>query len=204
MAIDYSKLKKIREDLKLTQGAMADILGVPIRTYRSYEQGTRDVGTDMLVRICQEFGVSSDELLGVTNEAKQKVATINGRLVFMIPIYNLEQTDFESDFYDIMPEYFDDGKEAKKTIALKVCGESMFPKLENKDILIIRKQDHFRHGDIVVVKYEETNIIRRVIETRKERHLEAINPTYPPIDISDDLINDIQIIGVAKKVIKHL
>lgn len=204
MAIDYSKLKQIRKDLKLTQGGMAEILGIPERTYRSYEQGTRDVGSAMLIRICQEFGVSADEMLGVTSEAKQKVATINGRLVFMIPIYDLDTKDFSKDFYDIMPEYFDDGKEAKKTIAVKVCGESMFPKLENKDILIVRKQDHFHHGDIAVVNYNGINIIRRVIETRKEHHLEAINPTYPPIDISGDLIKSIKIIGIAKKVIKQL
>ena len=204
MAIDYSKLKKIREDLKLTQSGMADILGIPLRTYRSYEQGTRDVGSAILRQICQEFGVSADEMLGVTSEAKQKVATINGRLVFMIPIYDMNTPEFSDDFYDIMPEYFDDGKEAKKTIAIRVSGESMYPKLENKDILVIRKQDHFRHGDIVVVKYNGSNIIRRVIETRKERHLEAINPTYPPIDISGDLVQSIKIIGVVKKVIKQL
>ncbi len=204
MAIDCSKLQKIREDLKLTQGGMADVLQLPLRTYRSYEQGTRDMSSATLRHICQELGVSADELLGVTTEAKQKVATINGRLVFMIPIYDLNTEDFEEDFYDIMPEYFDDGKEAKMTIAIKVCGESMFPKLENKDILVIRKQDHLRHGDIAVVNYKGTNIIRRVIETRKEKHLEAINPTYPPIDISGDLSKNIKIIGVAKKVIKQL
>ncbi len=204
MAIDCSKLQKVREDLKLTQAGMADVLGLPLRTYRSYEQGTRDMSSATLRHICQELGVSADEMLGVTNEAKQKVATINGRLVFMIPIYDLNTQDFDEDFYDIMPEYFDDGKEAKKTIAVRVRGESMFPKLENRDILVIRKQDHFRHGDIVVVNYNGTNMIRRVIETRKERHLEAINPTYPPIDISGDLIQNIEVIGVVKKVIKQL
>lgn len=201
MAIDYDRLKRVREEHHLSVRDMAAALGMPTRTYFSYEAGERDVSTATLLMICEKFGVSADELLGITDVvAKKSIATINGRLVYMIPIYELSSVNFDDDFVDYMPEFFHNMDQAKSTIAINIIGESMFPKLEHGDILIVRRFDNYHSGDILLINHNGTNLIRRVTENKGEYQLEAINPTYPPISFTDD----IKVIGIGAKIIKKL
>lgn len=60
----HERLKIVREDAGLKQPDLAEKLGIPLRTYRSYEQGTRDINTATLKTICETLGVSSDFLIG--------------------------------------------------------------------------------------------------------------------------------------------
>ena len=47
---------------------------------------------------------------------------------------------------------------------VRVSGDSMFPTLKNKEILLLKKYDHsFEYYDIVVVNYKGKKIIKRVI-----------------------------------------
>ena len=56
MAIDFKRLEAARKDLNFTKTDMANLLGINIRTYCSYENGERDIGTAMLLHICNASG----------------------------------------------------------------------------------------------------------------------------------------------------
>lgn len=58
------RLKTVRTDAGLSQKELADKLGMPLRTYGSYERGERDISTAILLSICKTLNVSSDYLLG--------------------------------------------------------------------------------------------------------------------------------------------
>ena len=58
------RLKKARLDAGLSQLELANKLGIPVRTYRSYEHGERALSTSMLLDICKVLNISSDYLLG--------------------------------------------------------------------------------------------------------------------------------------------
>ena len=57
------KLKEVRIKANLTQKEMADLLNLNIRTYGSYERNERKVGTSLVLLICKNLHISSDELL---------------------------------------------------------------------------------------------------------------------------------------------
>lgn len=59
------QLKAIRKRIGQTQEQAAAGLGIPLSTYRSYEQERRDMFSDVIIRMCDYFNVSADELLGV-------------------------------------------------------------------------------------------------------------------------------------------
>ena len=42
-----NKIREARESANLTQKQLADMLGIPARTYGSYERGERDISTDI-------------------------------------------------------------------------------------------------------------------------------------------------------------
>ena len=64
MAIFAERLKLLRNQRKLTQGRMAEILGVSLRMYCRWEAGEAMPYADTLVKIADALQVTADELLG--------------------------------------------------------------------------------------------------------------------------------------------
>ena len=65
----YPRLRDLREDRDLTQTQVADFLGMKQPQYCRYEKGLRDVPTDVLIRLAQYYGTSTDYILGLTNNS---------------------------------------------------------------------------------------------------------------------------------------
>jgi transcriptional regulator with XRE-family HTH domain len=61
------RLKEVREKRKWTQTYVANQMGIAPNTYNNYENDTRGVSEEMLVKIADLFGVSIDYLLGRVN-----------------------------------------------------------------------------------------------------------------------------------------
>ena len=61
------RLKELREDLQLRQDQVAQLMGVNKNAISTYENGTREPSLGMLVRLATLYRVSTDYLLGKTN-----------------------------------------------------------------------------------------------------------------------------------------
>lgn len=57
------QLRKIRMEKHLTQQRLADSVGIALRSYQCYEQGTREPSLYLLTRLADELDVSADVLL---------------------------------------------------------------------------------------------------------------------------------------------
>lgn len=66
----WERIKGLREDKDLTQIDIAKYLNVAQNTYSQYENGKREIPITVLVKICQYFDVSSDYILGLSDEKK--------------------------------------------------------------------------------------------------------------------------------------
>ena len=62
------KLRELRIEKSLTQKEVAKCLGISVTCYAGYEQGYRQPALEMLIEICAYFDVSSDYLLGLSDE----------------------------------------------------------------------------------------------------------------------------------------
>ena len=67
----YRRLRDLREDHDLTQRQLAAILGLTQPQYFRYEQGYRDLPTDILIRLADLYDTSTDYILGRTNMPKK-------------------------------------------------------------------------------------------------------------------------------------
>lgn len=63
------RLKEARKTRKLTQQQVADLLGVPLRTYQNYEREVNDPDTDVLCRLADYYGMTTDYLIGYSDIA---------------------------------------------------------------------------------------------------------------------------------------
>ena len=64
----YQRLRDLREDADLFQKDIARPLQCTQVCYSQYELGKRDIPTDVLIRLADFYHVSTDYLLGRTDE----------------------------------------------------------------------------------------------------------------------------------------
>ena len=61
------KIRFLRESRGYTQAEIADKLGVGRSVYSCYECGTRNISIQLIIKITKIYNVTSDFLLGLTN-----------------------------------------------------------------------------------------------------------------------------------------
>lgn len=61
-------LRALREDSDLTQSELAEEFNVNQITISQYERGTRQISISMLINYAKKFKVSTDYILGLTND----------------------------------------------------------------------------------------------------------------------------------------
>lgn len=69
--VTYPRIRELREAHGLTQRQLADMLGMHQPQYFRYEQGSRDLPTELLIRLSGIYSVSVDYLLGLTDNPKR-------------------------------------------------------------------------------------------------------------------------------------
>lgn len=57
------RLRAVRMERKFTQQRLADEVGLALRSYQCYEQGTREPSLSMLVNLANTLNVPTDYLL---------------------------------------------------------------------------------------------------------------------------------------------
>lgn len=70
--MQYRKIRDLREDHDLTQTDIAQILSCSQVCYSRYELGSRDIPTDVLIRLSNFYNVSVDYLLGQSENPKRR------------------------------------------------------------------------------------------------------------------------------------
>lgn len=64
----YKRIRELREDHDRTQREIAALLKMPQPQYFRYEQGFRDVPTDILIALADIYNTSTDYILGRTDD----------------------------------------------------------------------------------------------------------------------------------------
>ena len=64
----YRRIRDLREDRDLRQRDVAEFLRCTQVSYSHYELGKRDIPTDVLLRLAEYYGTSTDYLLGLKDE----------------------------------------------------------------------------------------------------------------------------------------
>ena len=63
----YKRIRDLREDHDLTQAKLGELLHCSQRIYSDYERGRCDIPTDILIALADLYQVSTDYLLGRTD-----------------------------------------------------------------------------------------------------------------------------------------
>ena len=79
---------------------------------------------------------------------------------------------------------------------LSVRGNSMAPRIDNGDLVLVKKQDCVENGDIAVVIVDnEDGMLKKVIYDNKCIRLLSFNPYYPEMCFEDFDMSRVKIVG---------
>jgi repressor LexA len=104
------------------------------------------------------------------------------------------------------PDYVDDyvtvdDVKDSGAFALKVKGNSMAPRIEDGDIVVVSPQAEARSGDICVIRVNDEDTLKKVKLEGNYIHLIPLNPEFDPVTVRK---RDVNFIWKVVKLIKEL
>ena len=70
ISVEFPRIRDLREDHDKTQAEIAEYLHLQRTVYRRYELGEREAPSWVIVKLAEYYHVSTDYLLGLTNDAR--------------------------------------------------------------------------------------------------------------------------------------
>ncbi|WP_278968217.1 helix-turn-helix domain-containing protein [Megasphaera elsdenii] len=186
------RITKLRKERDLQQKEVAAAIGMNRIVLNRIELGKRPLRDDEAVALADFFHVTTDYLLkGVTAQPRDKKGVripVLGRVVAGIPIEAVEEI---LDYEEITPELAATGE----FFALQVKGDSMLPKLEEGDVVIVKKQADVETGDIAIVLVNgDEATIKQVKKVNGGIMLYGFNPdVYEPHFYSNQQIEELPV-----------
>ena len=209
------RIKMKREERGITQEELGKVLSLNKSTIQRYEAGKIEkIKLPVIQAMAQVLNVNPDWLVlktddpSIKNDSNIEIIS-TGNNIYNIPIFSSVSAGFGayacSDIIDYMPLYFQNPSDVPDTICIKVQGDSMYPKIEDGDIIVVRRQESVDSGSIAVVLVdEEQGYVKKVIYDRETIELHSINPEYAPKVFKGKDVLRVRVVGLVKKIVKEV
>ena len=195
-----NRLRILRVRKRLTQEELASNLGMSKSTISMYENGKRQpVDLETLEQIADFFNVDLDYITG-RSDIPSSITAVRIRVYGSIPAgIPIEAIEDVIGWEEISPEMIIGGREY---FGLKVKGDSMSPKYQDGDIIIVQKQTYCESGeDCIVYVNDNDATLKKVVMTSECVILQPFNPNYTPqIYAYGDENNSVRVAGVVREI----
>lgn len=193
-----ARIKSAREDLKLTKRELAKRIGVHESSINKYEKGLVDIPLSKISELARVLKVTEAYLMGWEEKSEQPPQGLQipvlGTVAAGIPISAVEDIlDYEEvpQSWESQGEFF----------ALKIKGDSMEPRMESGDVVIVKQQSDANSGDTVIVLVNgDDATCKRLQKTDNGIMLVSTNPKYPPMFYSNEEISTKPVVILGKVV----
>ena len=185
------RLKRRREELRLSLQDLADRTGVNKSTLQRYESGAiQNIPLVRLRALAQGLEVSDEWLMAATEMTP--VSKLS-----RIPIIGAVRAGYTGLAYEER-DGFDtaDVRHPEEYFFLRVTGDSMSPGINEGELALVHKQDDVCSGEIgIAIVNGDQGTIKRVIKKRDKLILQPFNPAYPPLVFTGEEMNEVRIVG---------
>ena len=192
------RIRVSREALKLTKRELAKRIGVHESSISKYEKGVVDFPLSKISELARVLNVSESYLMGWEDETKESNRGIKipvlGSVPAGIPITAVEDI---LDYEEIPQLWANQGE----FFALKIKGDSMEPRMQSGDVVIVRQQSSADSGDIVIVLINgDEATCKKLEKTSNGIMLISTNTKYSPMFFSHEEINELPVVILGKVV----
>ena len=202
------RIKSLREKKCMTQLELAQRLGYKSKSSVTHIENGRDIPRAMVVTLAEILDTTPAYLMGWEDD-KPNAAPLAENKIYQIPVFSSVSAGFGayacSDIIDYMPLFIENSADVPDMLCIKVTGQSMFPKIEDGDIIIVRKQDSVDSGSIAVVLVDnEEGFVKKVVYDQETIELHSINPEYAPKIFKGEEVLRVRVVGLVKQVVKNV
>jgi repressor LexA len=209
------RMREARENKEFDQSTLADKIGIVTRTLQRWEKGEQIPDGISITKIAKATGVHPQWLL--TGEGEMYHSPSRPPNVFALPTANPRReklvdlplisavpagkvaTIFHPDYAD---DYVtvDDIRDPQ-AFALRVKGNSMSPRIEDGDVVVVSPSADVGNGDIAVVRVDGEDTLKKVKFEGGYVHLIPLNPDFEPVTVKK---KDVNFVWKVVKLIKEL
>lgn len=198
------RLKALRKQNKLSQGALSAQLGVTQQAVGKWENGRSTPDPDTVVRLAALLGTTTDHLLGAESPppAAEPVPAQFGGPVGLyrespVPVVGTVRAGygalaFEEDYgTELAPV-----KDPENYFYLVVKGDSMEPRIHDGDYALVRRQPTLNNGDLGVMVFGEgEGTLKKYVQRGNAVILQPFNPEYEAKVIRGEELEQLYIVG---------
>jgi repressor LexA len=209
------RIREARLSKALDQAKLAAKIDVATRTVQRWENGEQVPDSNYLMRIARMTGVTAHWLL--TGEGDMFARAITEKKVVPLPTNRYKRVELVSvpllssvpggapNLYfhaDYVEKYITvDNVSDANAFALTVKGNSMAPRIEDGDVIVVSPKLESRSGDICVVRVNDEDTVKRVKIEAEFIQLVPLNPEYEPMVVRK---KDVSFVWKVVRVIKSL
>lgn len=204
------RLKELRKGRKLTQEALGTKVNLSKANICKYESGSLEPNFDTLRQFSDTFQVSTDYLLGITENPlldpntesplPSNVYPVTTKTYEVLGSISCGEPVLAGGGEEMCTLTMIAGAEMHADFCLRAKGDSMIgARIFDGDIVFIRKQETVENGEIAAVIIEDEATLKRVCydEEHAEISLFPENPKYKTMRYKGIELEHIRILGKA-------
>ncbi len=210
------RIRLARENKEIEQTRLSAQVNVAARTLQRWEKNEQVPDSNYLVKVAKYIGVRPEWLLTgqgdmyPTLPTKSKIIPLYKEHILQkinlveIPLYASVPAGRTAAMFhpDFVERYVTvDNIKDPNAFALVVKGNSMSPKIEDGDIVVVSPQLEARSGDICVVRVNDEDVLKKVKIEDQHIHLIPLNPDFEPVTVRR---RDVMFVWRVIKIIKNL
>ena len=192
-----NNLKKYLKINNISRNQLSESLGISYSTISDWINGKAYPRIDKIEMMANYFGINKSDLVEehFPEEKSQGLKIpVLGTVAAGIPISAVEDI---LDYEEIPLAWQNQGE----FFALKIKGDSMEPRMESGDVVIVKQQSDANSGDTVIVLVNgDDATCKRLEKTDNGIMLVSTNPKYPPMFYSLDDIEKKPVVILGKVV----
>lgn len=178
-------VKKLTEERGMSMSELARRVGTAKSAISRYFNGTREFPLNKIEEFASALHTTPDFLLGMEYEPQTQQGLqipVLGTVAAGIPISAVEDI---LDYEEVPLSWKSQGE----FFGLRIKGDSMEPRMESGDVVIVKQQSDANSGDTVIVLVNgDDATCKKLQKTDNGIMLVSTNPKYPPMFYSNEEI----------------
>lgn len=167
---------------KIDRNQLCEDLDLKYSTVSEWLSGKKYPRIDSIEKMANYFGIAKSQLIE-KREQSNLSAVLPASNIYQIPVFATVSAGFGSyacdDVLEYIPVVITNPYDVDDTIGIRVKGDSMYPKIEDGDIIIVRKQESVDNGSVAVLLLDgDEGLVKKVEYGKDWIELHSFNPEY--------------------------
>lgn len=197
------RLRLCREESHETLEQIGQLTDVNKSTVMRWERGdTTKINLPTLYTLARHFHVNPVWLQGLSDDPTEREETTPNADVVPVPIIGAVRAGcggvvFE-DHSGTEPVDAAMLRGNEEYFWLRVTGDSMTPEINDRDLVLVRRQECVESGRYAVVIVDgEEGLVKRVVYSENWVELQSVNPYYPPRRFEGENVRAVTVVGLV-------